>query len=136
MNIRHHRMRTCSTAGRGPRCAVMLRALTFALVCFLDSSSTVAQFQRDSRIPPAGPPVVLNPQEDDSRMAVQMREARNAMRQKKMVSQMQLLQKLTAELRADVDKTDSGVPSADVVHKSEQIEKLARSIRDLMIGPL
>ena len=87
-------------------------------------------------MPPAGPPVVLNPQEDDSRMAVQMREARNAMRQKKMVSQMQHLQKLTEELRADVDKTGPGVPSADVVHKSEQIEKLARSIRDLMIGPL
>jgi hypothetical protein len=114
----------------------MLRALTFVLVCFLDSSSTVAQFQRDQRIPPAGPPVVLNPQEDDSHMAVQMREARNAMRQKKMVSQMHLLQKLTEELKADVDKTDSGVPPADVVHKSEQIEKLARSIRDLMIGPL
>ena len=136
MNIRHHRMRTCSTAGRGPRCVVMLRALAFALVGFLDSSSTVAQFQRDSRIPPAGPPVVLNPQEDDSRMAVQMREARNAMRQKKMVSQMHLLQKLTEELKADVDKPDSGVPPANVVHKSEQIEKLARSIRDLMIGPL
>ncbi|HWZ13509.1 MAG TPA: hypothetical protein VNX22_10255 [Acidobacteriaceae bacterium] len=96
----------------------------------------MAQFQRDQRIPPAGPPVVLNPQEDDSHMAVQMREARNAMRQKKMVSQMHLLQKLTEELKADVDKTDSGVPPAAVVHKSEQIEKLARSIRDLMIGPL
>ena len=134
MNIRHHR--TCSTAGRRPRCAVILRALAIALVGFLASSSTVAQFQRDPRMPPAGPPVVLNPQEDDSRMAVQMREARNAMRQKKMVSQMQHLQKLTEELRADVDKTGPGVPSADVVHKSEQIEKLARSIRDLMIGPL
>jgi len=136
MNIRHHRMRTCSTVGRRPRCAVMLRALAIALVWFLGPSITVAQFQRDPRTPPSGPPVVLNPQEDDSRMAVQMREARNAMRQKKMVSQMQLLQKLTAELRADVDKTDSGVPPADVVHKSEQIEKLARSIRELMVGPL
>jgi len=58
------------------------------------------------------------------------------MRQKKMVSQMQLLQKLTEELRADVDKTGPDVLPADVVHKSEQIEKLARSIRELMIGPL
>jgi hypothetical protein len=136
MNIRHHRMRTCSTAGRKPRCPVILRALAIALVLFAGSSITVGQLQRDPRIPPTGPPVVLNPQEDDSRMAVQMREARNAMRQKKMVSQMQLLQKLTEELRADVDKTGPDVLPADVVHKSEQIEKLARSIRELMIGPL
>jgi hypothetical protein len=78
----------------------------------------------------------MNPQEDDSRMGAQMRQARNAMRQKKMVSQMQLLQKLTEELRADVDKTGPDGLPPDVVHKSEQIEKLARSIRELMIGPL
>jgi hypothetical protein len=137
MNIRYRRMRTCSiTAGRMLRCALTLRVMAIALVLFVDPPATVAQLQRDPRIPPIGPPVVMNPQEDDSRMGAQMRQARNAMRQKKMVSQMQLLQKLTEELRADVDKTGPDGLPPDVVHKSEQIEKLARSIRELMIGPL
>lgn len=67
-------------------------------------------------------------------MAVQMKKARNAMRQKKLVSQMQMLARLTNELKADVEKTDT--LSVDDIHKSEQIAKLARSIRELMIGPL
>jgi hypothetical protein len=95
------------------------------------------QFQR---IPPSqlpgGPPEVINPREDTSRMAEQMRQARNVMRQKKLVAQTALLQKLSIELNADMARTDNPPLPADVARRSEQIEKLAKSIRELMIGPL
>lgn len=108
------------------------------LILLIGQASLVGQFQRPPRYPvpgaPGGPPVVLNPEDDESRITEQMKKARNAMRQKKLVSQMQLLARLTNELKADVDKTDT--LSADDIHKSEQIEKLARNIRELMIGPL
>ncbi len=69
-------------------------------------------------------------------MAEQMRQARNVMRQKKLVSQTALLQKLSIELNADMARTDAAVSPADIARKSAQIEKLAKSIRELMIGPL
>ncbi len=108
------------------------------LILFAAQVPGVGQFQRPPRYPvpgaPGSPPVVLNPEDDESRLTEHMKKARNAMRQKKLVSQMQLLARLTNELKADVDKTD--ILSADDIHRSEQIEKLARSIRELMIGPL
>ena len=62
-----------------------------------------------------------------------MRQARNVMRQKKLVEQVEKLQELTNELHADVAKTDKDVLSLDVIRKSEQVEKLAKSIHGLMV---
>lgn len=62
----------------------------------------------------------------------QMRQARNVMRQKKLVEEVEKLQQLTNELHADVAKTDKDTLSMDVVRKSEQVEKLAKSIHGLM----
>ena len=61
-----------------------------------------------------------------------MRLARNVMRQKKLVEEVDKLQALTNELRADVAKTDKDTLSMDVIRKSEQVEKLAKSIHGLM----
>lgn len=45
------------------------------------------------------------------------------------------LLKLSIELKAYVDKSDENVLSLDVVKKAEQIEKLAKSVKDKMKGP-
>jgi len=45
------------------------------------------------------------------------------------------LLKLSVELKAYVDKSDENVLSLDVIKKAEEIEKLARSVRDKMKGP-
>jgi hypothetical protein len=45
------------------------------------------------------------------------------------------LLKLSIELKAYVDKSDENVLSLDVVKKAEEIEKLAKSVRDKMKGP-
>jgi hypothetical protein len=45
------------------------------------------------------------------------------------------LLKLSVELKAYVDKSDENVLSLDVVRKAEEIEKLAKSVRDKMKGP-
>jgi hypothetical protein len=140
LGFRNHELRagagTCSggtVAAVGMKWCVMAMAVIFTVVTPTGS----CQFQR---IPqpqlPGGPPEVINPREDTSRMAEQMRQARNAMRQKKLVAQTALLQKLAVELNADMGRTDGSVLPADISRKSEQIEKLAKSIRELMIGPL
>jgi len=97
-----------------------------------------AASQTRPNVPPpiglGGPPQVLNPLEDDSPMAQQMRKERNIMRQKKLESQMRLLDQLTSQLSAEVNAAT--ISDGDVAKKTEQIGKLAKSIRELMIGPL
>lgn len=45
------------------------------------------------------------------------------------------LLKLTVELKSYVDKSDENVLSLDVIKKAEEIEKLAKSVKDKMKGP-
>lgn len=45
------------------------------------------------------------------------------------------LLKLSVELKACVDKTNTNVLSLDVMKKAEEIEKLAKSVHDKMRGP-
>jgi len=45
------------------------------------------------------------------------------------------LLKLSVELKQYVDKSNENVLSLDVVKKAEEIEKLAKSVRDKMKGP-
>jgi hypothetical protein len=45
------------------------------------------------------------------------------------------LLKLSVELKQYVDKSDENVLSVDVIKKAEEIEKLARSVKDKMKGP-
>jgi hypothetical protein len=45
------------------------------------------------------------------------------------------LLKLSVELKQYVDKSDENVLSLDVIRKADEIEKLARSVKDKMKGP-
>jgi len=45
------------------------------------------------------------------------------------------LLKLSVELKEYVDKSNENVLSLDVIKKAEQIEKLAKSVKDKMKGP-
>jgi cell division protein FtsI/penicillin-binding protein 2 len=45
------------------------------------------------------------------------------------------LLKLSVELKSYVDKSDENVLSLDVIKKAEEIEKLAKSVKDKMKGP-
>lgn len=45
------------------------------------------------------------------------------------------LLKLSVELKSYVDKSNENVLSLEVVKKAEEIEKLARSVKDKMKGP-
>ena len=45
------------------------------------------------------------------------------------------LLKLSVELKSYVEKSDENVLSLDVIKKAEEIEKLAKSVKDKMKGP-
>lgn len=63
---------------------------------------------------------------------VQSFEAANAERKKQISAESVKLLKLATELKAEVDKTDKDTLSVGVVHKADEIEKLAHSLKEKM----
>jgi hypothetical protein len=89
-----------------------------------------------------GPPqrvdgTVVPPDGDENRerLAREMAKKASQERQALLKSDTDRLVKLTAELKDYVDKSNENVLSLDVVKKAEEIEKLARSVKDKMKGP-
>ena len=78
-------------------------------------------------VPPMGPPLSPQAQEQQARM-------RNNDRQKRLVEDTNKLLVLATELKQDVDKTNKDVLSVDVIKKADEIEKLAHSVKERMKG--
>lgn len=109
----------------------------FLLLCVL-AVLAIAQ-----EIPAAQPPQhkgSLNPpfaDEEDARTRMANDIAKKAAKERvaALKTDTDKLLKLSVELKEYVDKSDEHVLSIDVVKKAEQIEKLAKSVKDKMKGP-
>ena len=90
----------------------------------------VQQNPQPSQIPgimePDGP---LNP-----RMEEQQAKMRNMDRQKQLVADTQKLVALANQLKTDVEKSNKDTLSLDVIRKADEIEKLAKSVKEKMKG--
>lgn len=78
------------------------------------------------------------PGEDDeahARMNKEMEKKAAKERVAALKSDTEKLLKLSTELKTYVDKSDENVLSLDVIKKAEEIEKLAKSVKDKMRGP-
>ena len=64
----------------------------------------------------------------------QQARARNNERQQKLVADTNKLLALATDLKTQVDKTDKGIMSVDVIKKADEIEKLAHSVKERMKG--
>jgi hypothetical protein len=68
-------------------------------------------------------------------LAATQRAQRNVDRQNQIVSDTNKLVALVSNLKQQAEKTDSAaVPAADLIKKAEEIEKLARSVKEHMKG--
>ena len=93
--------------------------------------------------PPASPPshtTDINPpmtNEDEARARVVSEMAKKAAKDRVVALKHDTdkLLKLSVELKQSVDRSDENVLSLDVIKKAEEIEKLARSVKDKMKGP-
>jgi hypothetical protein len=75
---------------------------------------------------------------DDPWTAQQKREMlkkQNSQRQEDIKKETDQLLQLATELKQYVDKTNENIISLDVIKKAEQIEKLAKTVKDKMKGP-
>jgi hypothetical protein len=59
---------------------------------------------------------------------------RNLDRQRRLVADTDKLLVLATQLKTEVDKTNAHILSIEVVKKAEEIEKLAKSVKDRMKG--
>ena len=93
---------------------------------------------------PSGPPAQhrggFNPpmaDDDDARARITSDMAKKAAKDRvaALKNDTDKLLKLSVELKQFVDKSDENVLSLDVIKKAEEIEKLARSVKDKMKGP-
>jgi hypothetical protein len=113
----------------------------FLTTLFLLSTIVPAAAQR----PPAGPVDPLSPAgnppslpQDDARtqaladMQERQRVELNRRRQEQLKHDTDKLLQLATELKSYVDQTNQNILSLDVVKKAEEIEKLAKSVRDKM----
>ncbi len=67
-----------------------------------------------------------------ARQNERMVKARNTERQEQLQRDTNKLLALATELKTEVDQTNKNVLSVDVVKKAEQIEKLAKSVKEKM----
>jgi type VI protein secretion system component VasF len=113
-----------------PRCAV-------AIVCLFAFFTASAQ----QTIPPQTQPpgsstqAPTSPDENDPvarRMATQLALKRNTTRQQEIIDDTAKLLDLAKQLKAEVDKSSKDQLSLSVVKKAEEIEKLAKSVREKM----
>jgi hypothetical protein len=108
-----------------------------ALLRFAQSSAIAQQ----SPQPPPPPPHIgdLNPPADEdearARITRDMEKKAAKARAAALKTDTDKLLKLSVELKEYVDKSDENVLSLDVIKKAEEIEKLAKSVKDKMRGP-
>ena len=76
--------------------------------------------------PPEEPP------QNQQQLELLQARARNAERQKQLVADTQKLVALANELQAEVNQSTKDMLSLDVVRKADEIDKLARTVRDKM----
>lgn len=122
------------------RCRLHISVLFLGLLAF----PAVAQNPAPSGPPAYQPPAIQKdagpapPAEaEEMRARLEQDAAKKAAKQRvaALKSDTDKLLKLSVELKTYVDKSDENVLSLNVIKKAEEIEKLAKSVKDKMRGP-
>ena len=97
----------------------------------LSGAMAFPQYQRN----PGDPEATATPVDPVmQKIQIQAAIARNLERQKTLVSDTQQLLKLANELNDAVNKSNANTLSLDVIKKAEEIEKLAKQVKEKMKG--
>jgi hypothetical protein len=105
------------------------------LSAFLVASPAYAWQQNPPLPPPSGMPGDERPPDRETeRMRKEQEKRINKLRQETLKKDTDQLVKLANELKQYVDKTNENMLSLEVLHKAEEIEKLAKTVKDKMKG--
>jgi hypothetical protein len=96
------------------------------LFCFALGPHTTAQSGRDQRTPAEI--------EWENQQKINAQKKQSDQRQRDIKNDTDKLLQLATELKQYVDKTDKNTMSLDVIKKADEIEKLAKAVKDKMKG--
>jgi methionyl-tRNA synthetase len=110
--------------------------LAFMVVWFVIMATRPVVPQSNTQSYPQSPTSQKPSPEDEPRLKIEKEMAKkaNQARQVNLKRDTEQLLKLATELKEYVDKTNENTLSLDVLKKAEEIEKLARSVKDKMKG--
>ncbi len=115
---------------------LLARAL---MIIALQGCWAMAQVLEPSQTPDASVSGGQRQREPDNPWSQQqkrdMLKKQNEARQQEIKKDTDQLLELATELKQYVDKTNENIISLDVIKKAEQIEKLAKTVKDKMKGP-
>ena len=117
------------------------RTCIFPILLCLSALITLSAAQQRQTLPPTPPhtgDLSAAPADGDDardRIAHDMEKKAAKERAAALKADTDKLLKLSVELKSYVDKSDENVLSLDVIKKAEEIEKLAKSVKDKMKGP-
>jgi hypothetical protein len=128
----HARFRLFSLGSWLPRLVVIGCFLFLALSGQGQSAGQIPTQPAPGQMPsgPVTPGEPPSPMED--KMLHQRLKSLNEQRQKQLVDDTNRLLSLATELKEEVDKSSKDTLSISVIKKAEQIEKLAKSVKDKM----
>ncbi len=115
----------------------ILPILAAGIACW----SMISPRQLSAQMPPSlsGPPLDASghrpgeePDAAQKEMLAKLETRRNEARQQEIVRDTAKLLALATELKSDVDKTSKNVLSIDVIKKADEIDKLAKTIKERM----
>jgi hypothetical protein len=117
----------------------LLLVLVTIVCLWLHGSGCAAQVADPSQLPDASVPGSQRQKDVESPWTLQqkqeMAKKQNERRQKDIKQDTDKLLELATELKQYVDKTNENIISLDVIKKADQIEKLAKNVKDKMKGP-
>jgi hypothetical protein len=105
------------------------------LLLLLVAAPPLASYAESAQQHPFPPNQKPTPEDEEhARIAKEMAKAANKQRQEQLKRDTEKLLKLATELKQYVDKTNENMLSLEVLRKSEEIEKLAHSVKEKMKG--
>ena len=109
-------------------------AICLLLVMFAIAAPGVCFSQNPNGLPPFPTRTAPTKDPDQEKREREMAKKLNQERQAQLKRDTDNLLKLATELKQYVDRSNENTLSVDVIRKSEEIERLARSIKDKMKG--
>ena len=114
-----------------------MRLRLFGWILFFCLFSLPGFAQRTTPPPSSRDIAAPSPEEDEARARLSNEMAKKATKERvaALKHDTDKLLRLSVELKEFVDKSDENVLSLDVIKKAEEIEKLAKSVKEKMKGP-
>lgn len=130
-------MTLCEVSVRTLICAWMFLLWLFLFPPFVPSAIAQRQSQAPTPTPKSdvSMPPITDADEAQARITAELAKKAAKERVATLRHDTDRLLKLSVELKQSMDKSDENVLSLDVIKKAEEIEKLARSVKEKMKGP-